>query len=317
MRLACSLSYFLFSGVFLLVWLSITGFNFEPFGVHVMLDGFAYLPIDSNLYLETNIHELHHINVSGMGTNYLPVLIGDISQWLSPEQPYLFVLLLNFFLLNIAFLVFLKLVPRKNCLLVFVIWLLLPLSYFSMTSLNKEVLSFVNVIFFLSFLVKYSEKKQLRFLVGMACVMTMAFFTRNLLFLAELGAFFYIFVRVKKVFWVSLILASLILPFVMVLTNGHLLGDSFYNIQNVASEKSMQTGKIFEQSTQLYNYPFGFIVSYFIHGAIYLFAPMLNPRYIEGLFVRINLSEMFLVLSSIYVSIILILLLIRYSYNIL
>jgi hypothetical protein len=306
--------FLLFSLVFIGMWLAITGHDGSIYASNMIDGGKVYLPVDSNLYISKSLENLQSLNSLGMGTNYLPVLIGDFSEWLLPESPYNAIYTINIFLLNMSFWAFqssARIIKGKAVFGPVIFWMSCPLLFFITTGINKEILSLFSVTFYLYFFLKYIHTKKMTYLLGILCVMALAFFIRNMLFIAQLGLLIYFFVQPRRPLLLILLSVSLILPIAMSLTDGFLFGKGFYNFNEVAAIKSMQTARIFDLSTQLYNYPLGFFVSYLLNGAIYILAPGINPSYWTGLVERINPAEIFLMLSSLYMSLLLVFLLIR------
>jgi hypothetical protein len=71
------------------LWISIAIDSYDIFFKSAEEYGLSYLAVDSEKYLNLSIEDYRSFNLLGMGTNYLPILIGDFSQWVNPEKPYL------------------------------------------------------------------------------------------------------------------------------------------------------------------------------------------------------------------------------------
>jgi hypothetical protein len=270
-----------------------------------LIMGVAYLPYDSDLYFADALN--FRFSDISFTSNFLEILAGSyqniilysiakIAHYISPQAPFWIVVLINHLLFTFALINYLKICKILNINSTPFIIFLFPniLILFTLFSLNKEVLGIYLVSEFILF--SYKPNK-LRVII----ILFLALLTRNVFFAFGLLVFINQFFRFKFT-TIFLIFAAVILPILFYLTNGAILGERFGELSSAAAQWQQQSHLITSFFYEYIKYPMGYFLNYFVVLIVNILAPALNSKYWSDYFYVINLSQLFLQLSSVLFS---------------
>ncbi len=269
------------------------------------LVGVGYLPLDSLGYIlnskNFSINEIASFDslliLAGQYQNIILYYISKLSHYCNPENPYIIISIVNHLFLFLAmrnYYIVMRLLGINPNL--FFSWISINIIIiYAIYSLNKEIVG----LFLISEFVLFAYRPNY---FRVFFVLFLALITRNVFFVFGFLIILNHFVKFHSLF-IFLIFSTVIVPGILFLTDGAVLGADFGQLDEAANNWGQQSSKITTYFYEYSKYPAGYIINYPIVLAVNVLSPILNFQYWHDYLSVFNLSQFILQLSSFMFSI--------------